>query len=141
MKPRFLSLVLPDRISSPISRMAAVGALDCIVLVPCRWAASVPFPHAAVKAPPVRTCRARQSCLSEGAMTYVKASDSIEVRNGQIKLHGPEAFEGMRKAGKLTAQALDLLVGAVNPGVTTETLDRMSVEFARDHGAIPASLN
>ncbi|CAN5132294.1 type I methionyl aminopeptidase [soil metagenome] len=73
-------------------------------------------------------------------MTYVKATDSTEVRNGQIKLHGPEAFAGMRKAGQLTAEALDLLVGKVRPGVTTDTLDRVSVEFARDHKAIPASL-
>ena len=74
-------------------------------------------------------------------MTYVKATDSTEVRNGQIKLHGAEAFEGMRKAGQLTARALDILVPEVRPGVTTEALDRLSVEFARDHGAIPASLN
>ncbi len=47
----------------------------------------------------------------------------------------------MRKAGRLTAEALDLLVPHVQPGVTTEELDRLVVEFARDHKAVPAPLN
>lgn len=64
-----------------------------------------------------------------------------EARSGQIKLHGPEDFAAMRKAGKLTAKALDLLVPVVKPGVTTETLDKLVAEFAQDHGAVPASLN
>jgi methionyl aminopeptidase len=59
----------------------------------------------------------------------------------KIKLHGPEAFEGMRKAGQLAAKALDMLVEHVKPGVTTERLDDLIVEFALDHNAIPAPLN
>ncbi|WP_430910773.1 type I methionyl aminopeptidase [Methylobacterium sp. sgz302541] len=55
-------------------------------------------------------------------------------------IHGPEAFEGMRRAGRLTAEALDLLMEATAPGVTTEHLDRLAYEFAMDHGAYPASL-
>ena len=62
-------------------------------------------------------------------------------RDGKIKLHGPEAFEGMRKAGQLAAQALDMLTAHVKPGVTTETLDELVLEFALDHGAYPAPLN
>ena len=62
-------------------------------------------------------------------------------RETKIKLHGPDAFEGMRKAGQLAAQALDMLVEHVKPGVTTEYLDDLVVDFAIDHGAIPAPLN
>ena len=47
----------------------------------------------------------------------------------------------MRKAGRLTAEALDLLVPLVKPGVTTDELDRVIVEFARDHKAVPAPYN
>ena len=47
----------------------------------------------------------------------------------------------MRKAGRLTADALDLLVPEVKPGVSTEALDRLVVEFARDHQAVPAPYN
>ncbi len=74
-------------------------------------------------------------------MTYVKALEGTEGRTGQIKLHGPEGFAAMRKAGRLTAEALDLLVPLVRPGVTTEALDLKVVEFARDNQAVPASLN
>lgn len=61
--------------------------------------------------------------------------------DNRIKIHGPEAFEGMRRAGQLTAQALDLLVDKVEPGITTQSLDDFVFEFAMDHGAIPAPLN
>jgi methionyl aminopeptidase len=74
-------------------------------------------------------------------MTYVTAHEGTEGRTGQIKLHGPEGFAAMRKAGRLTAEALDLLVPLVKPGVATETLDRAIAEFARDNKAVPASLN
>jgi methionyl aminopeptidase len=62
-------------------------------------------------------------------------------RDGKIKLHGPDAFEGMRKAGQLAAEALDMLTPYVKPGFATETLDALVLEFALDHGAIPAPLN
>ncbi len=60
---------------------------------------------------------------------------------GKIKLHGPDAFAGMRKAGQVAAEALDMLVAHVRPGVTTEHLDDLVVEFALERGAIPAPLN
>ena len=41
-------------------------------------------------------------------MTY--AEDEAPSRSTRIKLHGPADFEAMRKAGRLTAEALDLLV-------------------------------
>lgn len=59
---------------------------------------------------------------------------------GTIKLHGADAFEGMRKAGRLTAEALDMMVDLVKPGVTTDALDRAAFEFAMDHKAYPAPL-
>jgi methionyl aminopeptidase len=62
-------------------------------------------------------------------------------RDGRIKLHGEEAFAGMRKAGQLAAAALDMLTPYVVPGTTTERLDELAFEFAMDHKAIPAPLN
>lgn len=69
-----------------------------------------------------------------------QSSESNDIGNG-IKRYGPEAFEGMRKAGQLAAQALDLLVPEIHPGVTTQSLDDLIFEFAMDHNAIPAPLN
>ncbi|HYB05684.1 MAG TPA: type I methionyl aminopeptidase [Methyloceanibacter sp.] len=64
-----------------------------------------------------------------------------QARDTKIKLHGPEAFAGMQKAGQLVAEALDLLVGEVKAGVTTEVLDAFVFDFAMAHGALPAPLN
>ena len=66
---------------------------------------------------------------------------NAEYSEGRIRLYGPEAFEGMRKAGQLAAAALDMLDPYVAPGVPTEKLDDLAFEFAMDHGAIPAPLN
>ena len=67
--------------------------------------------------------------------------ETTSARSTRIKLHKPEDFEGMRKAGRLTAEALDLIAPMVMAGTTTEALDRFIMEFARDNRAIPAPLN
>jgi methionyl aminopeptidase len=74
-------------------------------------------------------------------MTFVEASTAPGRKTGQIKLHGEADFEGMRKAGRLTAEALDMLVDEVRPGVTTRHLDDLVFRFAMDHGAYPAPLD
>ena len=73
-------------------------------------------------------------------MTYVDAAAAPLRKTGQIKIHGPEGFAGMRKAGLLVAECLDLLTAEVKPGVSTDHLDRFVFEFAMDHGAWPATL-
>ena len=59
----------------------------------------------------------------------------------RIKLHRPEDFEHMRKAGHLTAMALDEVNALVKEGTTTEAIDKFFMEFAGDHKALPATLN
>lgn len=66
--------------------------------------------------------------------------DMPHTRNGTIKLHGPEGFEGMRKAGRLSAEILDALVDFILPGVTTEEIDDRVREMTLAAGAIPATL-
>ncbi len=73
-------------------------------------------------------------------MTYIDASDASLRKTGQIKLHGPSAFAGMRKAGALVAQCLDELTPLVRPGVTTAQIDDVVRDFVFSHGALPATL-
>jgi methionyl aminopeptidase len=73
-------------------------------------------------------------------MSYVDATQAPLRKTGQIKLHGPQAFEGMRKAGHLVADCLDQLTDIVQPGVPTEKIDRFVYDFAMDHNALPATL-
>src|SRR5437764_13662929 len=64
-----------------------------------------------------------------------------EARGRPVKLHGPEAFEGSRRAGMLAAETLDFITPHVRPGTTTGDLDRLCHGFIVDHDAIPAPLN
>ena len=61
-------------------------------------------------------------------------------RSSTIRIHGPEGFEGMRKAGRLVAEALDMIGEYVKPGVTTGEIDDRIREFTLDNGALPACL-
>ncbi len=74
-------------------------------------------------------------------MNYINVNEASASRaGGAIKLHGPEAFVGMRKAGRVAAACLDMLAAKVTPGVTTGEIDRLAYEFMGDHGAIPATI-
>jgi methionyl aminopeptidase len=73
-------------------------------------------------------------------MSYVDAALAPQRKTGQIKLHGPAAFEGMRKAGRLVAECLDMLGDEVRPGVPTEKIDRLVFDFAMAHNATPATM-
>ncbi len=73
-------------------------------------------------------------------MTYVDAATAPLRKTGQIRLHGPEDFAGMRRAGRLVAEVLDMLAGHVQPGTPTDKIDRLVFDYAMDHGALPATL-
>jgi methionyl aminopeptidase len=68
------------------------------------------------------------------------ADDEVVLRDGTIKIHGPAAFEGMRKAGRLAAEILDALAPVVQPGVTTGEIDDLVRQLTLDGGAVPATL-
>src|SRR6478672_11771760 len=59
----------------------------------------------------------------------------------RITIHAPEDFAGMRAAGRLAAETLDMITPHVAPGVSTGTLDKLCHDFILDHGAVPAPLN
>ena len=74
-------------------------------------------------------------------MTMAQATElSPTVRTSGIKIHRPEDFDGMRAAGRLAAECLDLLTPLMQPGVLTERVDDLAREFILDHGALPACL-
>jgi len=59
----------------------------------------------------------------------------------RITLHKPEDFVPMRLAGRLAAEALDMIGEHVVPGVTTEQLNQICHDFIIAHNAVPAPLN
>lgn len=64
----------------------------------------------------------------------------LPMRTGEIRIHDEEGFAGMRKAGRLVAECLDMLVPEVKPGVTSIHLDNLIREFVSDHGAQSATI-
>jgi len=58
----------------------------------------------------------------------------------RITLHAPADFEGMRRAGQLAAETLDMITPHVRPGVTTAALDQLCHDFMVGRGAVPATL-
>ena len=54
------------------------------------------------------------------------APADIPIRTGGIRVHAPEDFEGMRRAGRLAAECRDMLPPHVPPGVAPEVLDGLA---------------
>lgn len=72
---------------------------------------------------------------------YVTVTNAdTPMRDGTIKLHGQEGFDGMRKAGQLAARVLDELTAFVTEGVTTAEIDAKARELMLAGGGIPATL-
>ena len=75
----------------------------------------------------------------ERARVVTDAAEDL-TRSDPIRIHPPEAFDGMRHAGHLAALTLDFITPQVVPGVSTGELDAACEAFIRDHGAVPAPL-
>lgn len=75
--------------------------------------------------------------MDRGQTAY--PSDGRITRDG-IRLHLPEDFAGMRRAGAVAAQILDDIIPHVHAGQTTGELDRIITEMVARHGAISATI-
>ena len=72
-------------------------------------------------------------------MTVAPPAHSVQ-RTESIKLYGPDAFAGMRRAGALTAQCLDEIAAFVGVGTPLAAINDFVLEFARLNNAQPATL-
>ena len=72
---------------------------------------------------------------------YEDAATAPLKNTGRIRLYGEDGFAGMRAAGRLAAECLDLLVDIAKPGVPTQEIDDFVYDFAIKNNALPATLN
>ena len=79
---------------------------------------------------------AREPVMSRGEPAAI-----LNAEERRIVIHGAEDFAGMRKAGHLAAETLDVLTPHVVPGVSTEALNTLCHDYILGHGAIPAPLD
>jgi methionyl aminopeptidase len=83
---------------------------------------------------------AAASLISRRMTQYEAVAAETPARSGAIRLHGPEGFEGMRRAGRAAAEILDALAPHVLPGVTTQEIDDIVYRKMRERGGVPATL-
>src|SRR5689334_12649954 len=62
----------------------------------------------------------------------------MSLRDRGIQIKTPEQIEAMRRAGLVVGETLELLRGAVRPGITTGELDAIAEDHIRSRGAIPS---
>ena len=82
--------------------------------------------------------------LSGRAITMAMYEDAATAplkNTGKIRLYDAAGFAGMRAAGHLAAECLDLLVDVARPGVSTQEIDDFVYDFAIKNNALPATLN
>jgi methionyl aminopeptidase len=77
----------------------------------------------------------------EAELREVEKTDWGRARGRTVTIHGPEAFAGMRRAGRLAAEVLDFIAPHVFPGVSTGALDALCHDFIVARGATAAPLN
>ncbi len=89
--------------------------------------------------------------LTMGKLSPTRSVPSSIVRPEYVGKTGPAKFLGsdvktadqiakIRAAGKIAAQAIQLVGEACKPGVTTDELDRIGHEFVLSQGAYPSTL-
>ncbi|TVQ97871.1 MAG: type I methionyl aminopeptidase [Deltaproteobacteria bacterium] len=66
-------------------------------------------------------------------MIFAKRSNAIQIKSAR-------ELDGMRRAGRLASRCLEEILREVRPGVTTQDLDDLQVQFCRDHGVKAAPL-
>lgn len=64
----------------------------------------------------------------------------LQNQNARKLLLGEEARDYMRAAGKFNAQLMDKIRELIEPGITTEAIDKFVHTYTLDHGHTPATL-
>ncbi len=59
----------------------------------------------------------------------------------RIRLKDAQDVEGIRRAGRLVVDTLDLVESHIRPGIKTDDINKLVHDFTVKHGATPAPLN
>jgi len=81
----------------------------------------------------------KRCCLNKSSST--RPSDLQYAKKHRIRIKTPEQIEGIRVAGRLVIETLDLVRPHIQPGTTTDEINALVHDFTIQHGAVPAPLN
>ena len=82
----------------------------------------------------------KKCCLGKSG-SGVEELEASYFRKYNIRLKKAVDIEGIRKAGRLVLDTLDLIESEIKPGITTDDLNTLAHEFTVKNGATPAPLN
>jgi methionyl aminopeptidase len=82
----------------------------------------------------------KKCCLAKEDLSP-EALKTIYLERHGIRLKDEAAIQGIRKAGRLAVETLDLVESRLRPGMTTQEIDVLVHEYTISHGAVPAPLN
>jgi len=83
----------------------------------------------------------KKCCLRKGkAPKTFESTQHFYYRQYKIRLKGKEDIEGIRQAGRLVLDTLDLVESEIRQGMTTDKINTLVHEFTVKNGAKPAPL-
>jgi methionyl aminopeptidase len=82
----------------------------------------------------------KKCCLRKEASSPEKTKDRY-LKDYGIRLKGKPDIEGIRRAGRLAIETLDLVEQHMGPGMTTDEINTLVHEFTIHHRATPAPLH
>jgi len=66
---------------------------------------------------------------------------SLYAKKYKIRLKQAADIQGIREAGRLVIDTLDLVESEIRPGITTDEINTLVHDYTIKHGAVPAPLN
>jgi methionyl aminopeptidase len=81
----------------------------------------------------------KRCCL--GKNSSPQSSDLQYAKKHRIRIKQPEQIEGIRRAGRLVIETLDLVAPLIRPGTITDDINTLVHDHTVNHGAVPAPLN
>jgi len=82
-----------------------------------------------------------KKCCLRGSKPEPDDLKALYAKKYRIRLKQAADIQGIREAGRLVIDTLDLVESKIKPGITTDEINTLVHEYTIKHGAIPAPLN
>lgn len=90
---------------------------------------------------PCGSGRKYKKCCMDKLEMVPEELKKLYAQKYNIRLKEPADLEGIRSAGRLVLETLDLVESEIRPGMTTDEINTLVHKFTLKNGAIPAPLN
>lgn len=90
---------------------------------------------------PCGSGRKYKKCCEDGVENRREDLKALYAQKYKIRLKQPADIEGIKRAGRLAIETLDLVESKIAPGMTTDEINTLVHEFTVKNKAVPAPLN